>query len=466
MKDCYRYMVLLILMACSFSGDAQKNNTVGTNELIIADIQVAGYRKTKIYIIEREIPFKKGDHILKTELDSKIKRCKSNLMNSRLFVEVEVSSTQQGELVFINIYVKERWYTFPLPYFKIVDRNFNDWWKKSKGSLNRVNYGIKFKQYNISGRNDKLDANLISGYSQQVNFRYTQPFAEKTLKWGFDVAFSYARLKELNVSTTNSNKQNLLKLDDQYLSQSIGPSFAITYRPAIKTLHTFRITYTNFRVASDTVFKINPNFFTKPKKSIGFPEFIYLINHFNVDYIPYPGRGFTFSGMLTKRGVSKDMNLWQLNASATYTLPFFKKSALYFQATGMLKLPFDQPFYNKKMLGYEELYLRGLEHYVIDGVAGLIGKLTARHEILNFNIKPLWVVKGHDKIPFRIMLKAYTDLGYAYDKNPTTTLNNKLLRTWGIGCDVLSFYDIVIRFEYSFNQLGDYGLFLHTRNDF
>jgi hypothetical protein len=44
-------------------------------------------------------------------------------------------------------------------------------------------------------------------------------------------------------------------------------------------------------------------------------------------------------------------------------------------------------------------------------------------------------------------------------------LNNKMLYTAGAGLDLVSFYDTCIRFEYSINQLGEKGLFLHAKLD-
>jgi hypothetical protein len=41
-----------------------------------------------------------------------------------------------------------------------------------------------------------------------------------------------------------------------------------------------------------------------------------------------------------------------------------------------------------------------------------------------------------------------------------------MLYTYGAGFDVVTFYDLVLRFEYSVNQLGEKGLFFHIRNDF
>lgn len=467
MYKCCRYIVLLLLVVCGFCGKSQDSAAVATEDLpvIIADIQITGYKKTKPYIIEREFPFQVGDHILRSNLDAKLERCRSNIMNTSLFVEVNVTSKIQGELVFINIQVKERWYIFPIPYFKFVDRNINEWLVKYKGSLNRVNYGVKFMYNNVGGRNDKLNLWLLNGYSQQVLFRYDQPMADKSLKYGFDIGFAFSRTKEMNITTTADNKQQFYKEED-FINEYFNINSAITYRPAIKTKHYLRLGYTRSRITSDSFFTISPNYFGDGARSISYPEISYTINHFNVDYIPYPNKGFIFKGSFAKKGFNREMNVWQLNAVSSYTIPLKFKSALHLQAAGMLKLPFDQPFYNKRLFGYGEMYMRGLEYYVVDGVAGFIGRATLRKEVLNFNIKPPIVVKGHNKIPIRVLLKTYGDLGYAYDREPVGNLSNKLLKTYGIGVDVITFYDFIIRFEYSFNQLNNNGLFLHSKGDF
>jgi len=41
-----------------------------------------------------------------------------------------------------------------------------------------------------------------------------------------------------------------------------------------------------------------------------------------------------------------------------------------------------------------------------------------------------------------------------------------LLRTWGLGLDIVSIYDFLFKIEYSFNQLGRNGLYLQTRREF
>ena len=110
--------------------------------------------------------------------------------------------------------------------------------------------------------------------------------------------------------------------------------------------------------------------------------------------------------------------------------------------------------------------MRGLEYYVINGVAGGVLRGTVKNELISLNVRNPIKSKTHDKIPFRVFVKAFGDLGYAYSRDPgNSVLNNKLLRTWGAGIDIISFYDIVLRFEYTFNQLKQDGLYFHNQND-
>jgi hypothetical protein len=119
------------------------------------------------------------------------------------------------------------------------------------------------------------------------------------------------------------------------------------------------------------------------------------------------------------------------------------------------------------MFGYRDFYLRGLEKYVIDGVAGILGRQTLRKELLRFNVPTFITSSTHDRIPFTIYAKAFTDMGYSHNKMfPENSLVNKMLYTTGFGIDVVTFYDFVFRFDYSFNQLGQNGLFLHFKNEF
>ena len=437
----------------------------------IANISLNGFKKTKTYIIEREIPFKTGEYLLFTDLEKQMELARQQLMNTTLFVDVEVKVIdRKADSVFINVYVKERWYLFPLPYFKIVDRNFNEWWVKNNRSFSRVNYGLKYMQNNVSGRNDNLNIWLITGYTQQVSLRYENPFLDKTLRHGMNVGVSYSTNRELNYHTDNEGTQLFLNepkhyaTGKNYILKQYHADMAYTYRPAIKTRHNFRVSYNQYHI-SDSVLKFNPDFFPNRSTKLSYYDLAYTIQYFNVDYIPYPLSGFKGEASLYKR-FGKLNNLWQLSANGTYNKKIFSKSYLEFQFSGVIKAPFDQPYFTTRIFGSSNMYMRGLEYYVIDGVAGVLGRVTAKKEVLSISIRNPIPLKTLEKIPFRFFVKAFTDAGYAHSPREASRLNNRWLQTVGAGIDILSIYDLVLKVEYSFNQFGQSGLFFHTSTDF
>ncbi len=479
MRYLYR-QILFWLCSCMYLISVAQSDTLQANTqnpltvnvdtgksslLLIADIAINGNKKTKPYIIERELPFKQGDYISRADLTKKLILAQQQVFNTSLFTEVNVNiPTETDNLVFISVDVKERWYLFPLPYFKIVDRNFNEWWVTDKASFDRVNYGLKFMQNNVSGRNDKLNLYLIWGYSRQISFRYEQPLANKSLTSGYSVGFDFSRQRELNYATGFSKP--LFFKQDQFVKQYIRGEFSYLYRPAIKTRHAFTFAYEEDKVA-DTVLKLNRQYFPNNTLKISYPEISYSLQYFDVDYIAYPSKGFMGDFKITRKGWTNDMNVTQFEMHGSYTFPINKTSQLQFQTGGLIRFPFNQPYYNQQLFGYGDIFLRGLEYYVIDGAAGIMGRTTARKEVFSFTLKTAPTAKKQVTIPFKFYIKAFGDAGYAYNKNPgNSLLNNKLIYTYGAGIDMVTTYDLVIKLDYSFNQLGGHGLFLHLRTDF
>jgi hypothetical protein len=135
----------------------------------------------------------------------------------------------------------------------------------------------------------------------------------------------------------------------------------------------------------------------------------------------------------------------------------------------------NQNYFDSRLLGYGNLQMNGLEYYVVDGNAGSLFKASI-HQLLSTIYMPkkmgIGIVDGVYKhlpnIKFQFWLKAFTNLGYVYSEHPTneSKLSNTLLRTAGIGLDVLSIYDLVIKIDYSMNQLGDKGVYLHAGINF
>ncbi len=438
--------------------------------VVIGEIVLSGNKKTKDFIVMREVPFRKGDKLSFAEMDKRLVLAKQQLMNTSLFVDVTAYISSGiaigGEnICVINIDVKERWYFFPVPYFRLVDRNFNQWWVEQHRSLDRVNYGLKLIQNNFSGLNDNINIWLITGYTQQITLRYGLPFFDRKLKSGMSVGFIYATQKEVNYAT-GDNKQLFFKQEAE-TKKAVRFDVTYSYRPDVKQRHSFRMSYNSEEVA-DTIIKINPLFYPGIRDKIRYIDFSYQYKYYNVDYIAYPTKGFSFEGNLYSRGINYSANLWQVSARAIYAVPLTQRTFLHFEGMAMLKQPQNDYFFNQRLFGYGYFQLRGLEYNVVDGILGGALKTTLNTQAFSFVVKNPFPSKTHDRIPFRIFFKAYGDLGYGYIRHPdaSNTLNNTLLRTWGFGMDIVSVYDFVLKIEYSFNQLGRDGLYLQTRNDF
>ncbi len=466
------YLFFFIILFCkSFvlaQTEADSTNLQRSSSIVeIGEIDISGNRKTKDFIILREIPFKTGDTYPLNVLVQKFEDARRQLMNTALFHTVLVAVKDfEGNKVNVSVVVRERWYLFPLPYLKPVDRNLNQWIVEQKANLNRVNYGAKLLYNNASGRNDKLRVWLINGYTKQISFSYDRLYIDKNLKWGTKFSFNAGKNRETNYNTIQ-NKQVFLKDDDAYVRKFITGFAELTYRRAIKTRHSFGIGYSKESV-SDTIVALNPYFFNGGRKSIGFPELNYTMSYYDMDYIPYPTKGYAVQIKFNKKGFNKSMNLWQFSTHATASWPVTRKSFFNLNAYGGIKLPFKQSYFNQRLLGYGEAFLQGYEYYVVDGVAGGFLKATMTRELLNFNIKvPAKKGKIADRIPVRIFGKVYGNTGYVHNPQPGENyLSNKMLYSGGFGIDILTFYDVTFKLEYSFNAIGQNGLFLHRKTVF
>ncbi len=451
-----------------------------SSEMIIRSVIVTGNKKTKDYIALREVSFKPGTKLMSNTLIEVIEEARHNMLNTQLFLEVVPRiAGWEGAYIDIVFDVKERWYFFPAPHFKLVDRNLNQWLVEQNRSLERVNYGIKFNWDNVSGRRDKLNFNFINGYTREYSVFYEQPYADKKLENGFLAGVFYKQSRQLTFAT-DSNRQVFFPSTNNEIYEFVRTTFKIeagfTIRKGVNNRHTFRLNYVSEKIP-DTVNQIIAAnslkgylpYFTDNKTAQRFGEFVYNYQYFNVNNIVYPWKGVAFNGTFFQRGLgAKGMNMWQFSGKAGKFFQLSKKTSASAVGYYMIKVPFKQPMYNLGALGYGDWFLRGLEYYVIDGVQAGIFKGTIRQEILNINV-PTFIIKNekYKKIPFKIIIKAYGDIGVSHLPQYTNSmLNNKMLYTYGAGIDALSYYDFVARLEYSFNQLGEKGLFLHIRRDF
>ena len=188
----HKILIVVLVLGLHYCTSAQQNAVehlpTSTEELNAGDslaklhvrkVFITGNKKTKDYLILREMELKPGDSIAAIRLVNALEKDRQHIYNTTLFVEVVIEPLLLNAYDFeIYITLKERWYIFPLPELKFIDGNLNKWLVYYKGDLNRVNYGVNFVHYNLTGRKDQLAIHLLNGYTKTISFYKCCSFGE------------------------------------------------------------------------------------------------------------------------------------------------------------------------------------------------------------------------------------------------------------------------------------------------
>lgn len=432
----------------------------GKTQVKIGAISVEGNNKTKSYILFRELPYRVGDIISLDSLAKLDTLAQQQLFNTSLFLDVAVASNLlDSQTVSIHIKVKERWYFFPIPYFRWVDRSFSEWWNVYNHSLDRVNYGINLRQANATGNNDKLSVGLITGYTHQAVIKYQFPYIDNKLKYGLGIGWLNFTQKEVNTATTN-DKQLFLKTPDVNQKGYRG-SVSLLYRPNLFERHTIQLGLGNNEI-SDTVYRAQPNFLPNQKKSYSYFDLTATFTKVKFNYNAYPTKGSSTEFAAYQR-FSTASNFTSLQFRKVYAHPFSKSNFFLVESNSVVKFMPNMNYLDSKLVGYGNMQLSGLEYYVVDGNAASILKAQWHHSLGSITVKNFLTDKFLPSVKYQFWLKVFSHLGYVYSDQPRNTnkLSNTLLRTAGIGMDIISIYDFVLKIDYSVNQLGDKGVYLH-----
>jgi hypothetical protein len=438
-----------------------------TAYLIVRNILVTGNRKTKTNIVLRELKLEPGDTIYADDLTAFLEEKRQQLLNSSLFLTVNIyTSGRRVHSTDLHVDVLERQYFLALPILSLADRNFNVWWVREHHSLDRLNYGLKIYQNNMTGKNDRLSLTLQHGYKRQYALQYQLPYFDKDLKQGIGVFVSYSHNREVNFQSVKNQQQYIRQ--DYFLRQQFSFGLNYTYKKAIRLKHKLSLTYNMYKV-KDTVLKANPHFFPDGHLTQKYLELAYTFTYTGADVWAYPLRGFNITAGVTRRGFGMlgSVNETIVNADASQYWTLFPKTYAQMELLGSAHFPKSQPYFLVQGMGYYENYLRGLEYFVVESDHFGILRNTLKRQVLAFQVHSHLLPHAFSTIPVHLYLKAYGDMGYSWNADPgTSMLDNRLLYTWGFGADIVTFYDAVLRVEYSFNQLGQKGLFLHFKSTF
>ncbi|HEY9487949.1 MAG TPA: POTRA domain-containing protein [Chryseosolibacter sp.] len=441
--------------------------------VLINRIFIVGNRLTRDQIILRELTLKPGDLIFNLNLPEILDLDKKKLINTRLFNTVEIRTLElQENQVDLLIDLNERWYTFPSPIFELSDRNFNEWWQNYDHDFRRVNYGLRLYQFNMRGRNETLRFTAQFGFQRQFDLMYRFPYIDKKQKQGLTLNFGFYETKNLAYQTRDHKYE--FAESDQILRNERRGGITYSYRKSFYKTHSLNVEYKNIQV-NEIVIDSNANYIHGEFLRQEYPSVTYQFNSDHRDVGAYPLNGNQFLFFITHHGLGLSDDLNYFETSLLYSKYFELKKGFYLSNNfnAYYSDPANLPYVNFGVLGQKKQFVRGYELYIVEGPWYFLNKATFKKLI--FNRTYHWAMmpaRQFRHIPLSIYLKTYADLGYVrnypyYEEtNRNTRLSDKMLFGTGFGLDVVGFYDIVLRFEYSFNAEGEQGFFFHVKKEF
>jgi outer membrane protein assembly factor BamA len=435
----------------------------------IESIALSGNKITKAQVMLREIVFKPGDYMRIDSLDEKIMRSRENLINTALFnfVDIEKSFPDADSLrVIVTVKVTERWYIWPVPTLKLSDRNFNVWWQTK--DFSRISYGFYIDWKNFRGRKENLILQFQWGYDRIIKLQYLVPYLNKKKTLGAGFGVGYSRQSETAIRTIE-NKQQFYKEQDGYVRKEYFAYGKLFLRKNIYNTHEFELRYDRHHFA-DTLLKENANFTVDSATDVQYLSFKYLFKRDHRDYKAYPLKGYYFDFGITKKG------LWTFGRNTLNTLYFLGTYRKYWElhprvyfATGVNgKVSAGlQPYFILKGIGFDRDMIRSYEYYLVDAQHFGILKNNIKFALIPTQVMNIGFVKTEkfSKIFYALYLNVFFDAGYGWYNQDfgkeTNDLQNVPLFGYGTGFDLVTYYDIVVRFEFSVNFLNETGFFLH-----
>lgn len=438
-----------------------------SDSIYVKDVLLIGHQRTKPGIIFREMSFGKGDYIAIADLEKTIEATQANLMNTGLFTSVKISYQDwisPGNQVTFAVNITETWYIYPIPVFKLADRNFNVWWKENNRDLDRVNIGLKFTHYNFTGRRDKLRITFQYGYTRKYGFSYKIPYLGKHKNLGMSIGADISQRREQNYLTLD-NQQIFYNDPNEFVYRKWDTHIAFSYRRKLYLTQQVRLAYRDDLVV-DSIAILNPDFFGKGRNKQRFFRLEYEWTNDRRDVRNYPWDGYYVRFRAAKEGLGifNERDGLTLRSDLRKFTPLGKNYSLNTSLTAKYSpIRSRQPFLENRAIGFGSDAMAGYQFYVVDGLDMLILRAGLRRKLFKGKmILPKWVfLDAFRTIPWRVLLSAQIDQGFAND--PYHENRNELANTWligaSVGIDLVLYYDMVFGFQYHRNQLGE-GNFL------
>lgn len=448
-----------------------------TTYLKVRKINFSNNKKTRPYVMLREMSFNEGDSIPGDKLDSILLANRLQIFNLGIFndIQVNIKNWEEDSLdLIIKVYEK-----FPLSpgiILQFADRNAAEWWRKYNHDFKRLQYGLILNYNNVSGRNDKLIGAISFGFAKRLDLGYIIPaFDSKKDNVGMALFFNFLHSKRIAYNTLDNE---LKYMDITAKAQLIKTEFtaSINYRRELHNTHYFSVGY-GFSKVSDYVLLANPEYFLDGVRKQNYLKLGYVFESDHRNLKAYPTNGWYIRMNFTNYGLGfmkTRMTTAGFMMSRYYEWKKHKKFSLGFSGRFQVSWPFKQPYNLQpiKSFGYNDNLIRGYEVNVMDGQHFLLFKNEYRYRLFSFQLKNLKKIKNKNNkflnsslafLPFNMYLTAYFDAGYVWDNAhyAQNSYRNKWQFGYGVGLNLVTFNQRLFRIEYSINRYLDKGVYLH-----
>lgn len=438
-------------------------------------VKITGLHRTKPRIVLRELAFRPGIPLFPGDTAALFSKTSQNIFNTKLFnyasyhvdsVWVDTCGRSYGQF---HIDLHERWYTFPYPIFELSDRNFNEWWYDRNADLRRVNIGLRFIQKNVRGLNEDLVVAFQGGFTRRIDFSYLIPYLDKKQTWGLRFGASGSNNKD--VAVRSENNRLVFKRDENgFGRERYGAFVSLSKRKSIYNYHFFDAYYSYNRI-TPFIFGENPRYFLDSLQFQRFSEIRYTFLYDKRDFRYFGTNGFVINAYVGKMGLlpSDNLRLW----TTRYVGAFYKPLSSQFFWASRLDLewsfPYRQPYLGTRSLGFENRFVRGYERYVMEGPVNGYTRNSLRWKAASLKFRfPWFPLRQFQIMPMDVYFTGFGDAGYVH--NPHVYAENKkrvnsLLVGYGLGLNLVTFYDVVFRLEWSTNIHGDQGVYISFLSD-
>lgn len=461
-----KIQILFILFGFALLANAQ---TDSTEVLTIDRIFIEGNYKTKPHIITRELSFSTDSSYMRYQLDSMFVWNRNRVYNTNLFNSVSIDLVNvQDNHADVKITVDERWYLYPFPIFRLIDRNFNDWWVNRDRDLSRVNYGLKLTQFNFRGRGEVLRLWLQTGFETVVNLYYQVPYIDKKQNNGLLISSSYFEAKNVPV-VTRENVRRFASSQEEVLRRAYTNTIAHSYRSSFYSYHNTSIGHIRVDIA-DTVARLNENYLGDARTQQQYLTLGYTYVWDKRNNVNYPTKGSFHRAGLTKVGLGlydDGVDYWRARVRLTKYTAFKDNWFLVNNLSVLSTFPVkDRAYFNYNSIGFLKEVIRGYDLRIIEASSYVLQRNEFKHQLFGrkYDISKVMPLRQFQTFPITIYGKVFFDQGYAVgfpNYEGSELLTDKYLYSIGTGIDLVLVNDVTFRFEFSRNGEDETNFFIN-----